>query len=300
MKQGVRLTYALLYVLATLVLFACDPDTPPVPTPTATTSGPTATPTLAVSPTATGTATQTPTQTPTFTPTSTPTETPQPTIISIPSPDATLVVTGGVNTDRQQYEAALAKWRALAVEEYEMRVRYDGAGPLIGTWDLRVTGNNVQILGYGRDDTGPATPPVPSRGLEFLSIEQRFAYIDDRLKKGESGGLTDMDQLLDFLVTYDQTYGYPASIELRPKPTTRLRGIDSLVKVESLKIIRRNLFATPQSTSPATTVPTANATTTTVQPSATSSPRPTGATNVVPTLTTGAIVSPVPTVSPAR
>jgi|GEM_PF-3716829 len=296
MKQGIRLTYALFYVLATLVLFACDPDTPPVPTPTATPQ-PTATPTLAVSPTAAGTATPTPTQTPTFTPTSTPTETPQPTIISIPSPDATLVVTGGVNTDRQQYEAALAKWRALVVEEYEMRVRYDGAGPLIGTWDLRVTGNNVQILGYGRDDTGPATPPVPSRGLEFLSIEQRFAYIDDRLKKSESGGLTDMDQLLDFLVTYDQTYGYPASIELRPKPTTRLRGIDSLVKVESLKIVRRNLFATPQST----IVVSPSATLAAQLPTTTSAPRPTDTRFGTSTLPVpSATVSAVATGTPSR
>src|SRR5215210_2040225 len=107
MKLRLRFTCTIFYILITLGLFACDSDTPPVPTPT---PQPTATPTLALSPTVTRTPTQTPTSTPTFTPTSTPTETPQPTIISIPTPEATLAVTQGVNTSRQQYEAGLAKW----------------------------------------------------------------------------------------------------------------------------------------------------------------------------------------------
>jgi hypothetical protein len=218
-------------------------------------------------------------------------------VVSIPTPEATLVVTDGVNTSRQQYDAALAKWRALAVEEYEMRVRYDGAGPFIGTWDLKVVDNNVQIVGYRRDDTGPATPPVPSKGVEFLIIEQRFAYIDDRLKKMESGSLSEIDKLLDFLVTYDQTYGYPASIELRPKPTTRLRGIDSVVKVESLKIVRRNLFITPQ---PAV-VASPSAISTVAQPTTTASPRPTSGQSSTPTLTrSSTATSPTPTGTPGR
>lgn len=239
-----------LYLIAIIVLSSCD-------------LGPTPTPTVGrieepsptrVPPTSTTQPTRPPTQTPT--PTLTPTQTPQPTIISIPSPQATRVITGGINLTRSQYEEALKKWRDMQVREYELVVRFEAFSPFAGTWNLHVIEGNVEIVGYMRVPGTQTTPTVGGDALKFLAVDDRFALIEDRLARVESNSLSSIDRQSDFLVTFDSTYGYPASVEVKAKPNASVSDIDSSVRVESLKIIRRGTPVAP--VTPVTPAPPAN------------------------------------------
>jgi len=228
-----------LYLIGISILSACDLSPTPVPTPTV---GPTASPTLAP-PTSTPQPTHTPTQT--STPTQTPTQTPQPTIISIPSPQATSVITGGINLTRTQYDEALKKWRDLQVREYEMVVRFEAFSPFAGTWNLHITEGLPEIISFTRLTGTPTAPTVGGDALKFLAVDDRFLLIEDRLGRVESNSLSQIDQQSDFLVTFDSTYGYPASVEVKAKPNASVSDIDSSVRVESLKIIRRGTPVVP-------------------------------------------------------
>ncbi len=237
MKTKHSSTLLSIYLIAIIVLSSCDLS--PMPTPTV---GPTASPTR-VPPTFTPQPTRTPTQTPT--PTLTPTQTPQPTIISIPSPQATSIITGSINFTRQQYDEALKKWRDLAVREYELVVRFEAFSPFAGTWNLHVTEGIPEITSYTRLTGTPTTPTVGGAALKFLAVDDRFALIEDRLARVESNSLSAIDRQSDFLVTFDATYGYPASVEVKAKPNATVSDIDSSVKVETLKIIRRGTPVVP-------------------------------------------------------
>lgn len=236
-----------LYLMAQLVLPSCDLSPTPMPT-----VGPTASPTLLL-PTSTPQPTRTPTQTPT--PTPTPTQTPQPTIISIPSPQATVPITGNINFTRQQYDEALKKWRDAAVREYEVMVRFEAFSPFAGTWNLHVTEGVPAIISYARLTGTPTTPTVGGDALKFLAVDDRFALIEDRLSKAESNSLSTIDRQSDFLVTFDGVYGYPASVEVKARPNASLSDIDSSVRVESLKIIRHGTPVVPVPPGPGNPAP---------------------------------------------
>ncbi|MEO6456855.1 MAG: DUF6174 domain-containing protein [Chloroflexia bacterium] len=228
-------TFFSLCLIAIMVLSSCDLS--PTPTPT-----PTVSPTL-VPPTSTSQPTRPPTQTPT--PTLTPTQTPQPTIISIPSPQATVAITGSINFTRQQYNEALKKWRDAAVREYELVVRFEAFSPFAGTWNLHVLEDVPEIISFRRLMDTPTTPTVGGDALKFLAVDDRFALIEDRLTRVETNSLSSIDRQSDFLVTFDATYGYPASVEVKAKPNASVSDIDSSVRVESLKIIRRGTPVVP-------------------------------------------------------
>ena len=235
-------TLVSLYLIAIIVLSSCDLS--PTPTPTV---GPTASPTP-IPATVTPQPTRTPTQTPTATPT--PTQTPQPTIISIPRPQATVPITGTINFTRQQYDEALMKWRNMQVREYELIVRFEAFSPFAGIWNLRVTEGVPEIISYIRMTGTPTTPTVGGDALKFLAVDDRFLLIEDRLARAEANSLSAIDRQSDFLVTFDSTYGYPASVEVKAKPNASLSDIDSSVRVESLKIIRHGTPAVPVATAP--------------------------------------------------
>ncbi len=241
-----RFLYVLLYLLVALAFCACDTGSPtptvparPQPQPIATTTQvpgtpiPTSTPAPSNTPTDTPTITGTPTPTPTFT------ETPQATFITTPGPRPTTIVKQGpgINVARQQYEDALAKWRSHNILEYEIVVKYDSFAPFAGAWDLRVAGDKIDIVGYTDAGGAPATPAVPGDTLSFLTVDQQFAAIEHVINGGSFGPIQSQ---VDYVVTFDPAFGYPASVEIKPRPNAP-PDVGSSTVVKSLNILKRKL-----------------------------------------------------------
>jgi hypothetical protein len=247
----------LLFLLA--ILASCGPEAlnqTPTPGPrTTSTAGPapTGTPDLqppqgtegpTQEPTAipfTPTVTDTPTITSTPTSTGTPTETPQATVISTPGAGATMVVKPGINVGKPQFDAALAKWRAHGIEQYEVTTEHISKSPWAGTWILRVSnnGDTVEIVSYTGSSGVPSTPAMPPDTVKFLTVEQQFAAVEHVLTAGQFG---ELERLVDYVVTFDPAFGYPSSIQIKTKPNVRSTDLGSSTTIKSLKILKQ---ATP-------------------------------------------------------
>ncbi len=269
--KTMELYIAALLCLLVLTLASCGPETPtpvkPAPlvviSPTVVLRSPapvqaTGTPTSAATTAPTGTSlpliTASPiTPIPTDTPPamSTSTETAQPAIYTTPGTAPTVIVNPGINIIRQQYDDALAKWRAQNVEAYEVVVQYSSFAPYAGTWDLKVSGDKIDVVSYSKDGVVPATPTAPTTGdtLSFLTIDARFAVIEHRLTALQ---LLGVDAEVDYVVTFEPTLGYPISIEIKQKPGVARPDVESKTVVKSLTILKRGTPVVPQATVAAT------------------------------------------------
>jgi hypothetical protein len=253
------LTVPFLLLLLLVILAACGPEAlnqTPTPGPQTTLtpgSAPPGTPDLQPppgtdvpqqQPTAipfTPTVTDTPTITGTPTATGTPTETPQATFITTPGVGPTMVVKPGINVGKPQFDAALAKWRAQGIEQYEVTTEHVSKSPWAGTWILRVSNNSdtVEIVSYTGSSGVPSTPAMPPDTVKFLTVEQQFAAVEHVLTAGEFG---ELEKLVDYIVAFDPTFGYPSSIRIKTKPNVRSTDLGSSTTIKSLKILKR---ATP-------------------------------------------------------
>jgi hypothetical protein len=239
-----------LYLIALLILAACGPEgLRRTPTPegliSPTVVVPTATPRV-VLPEAT------PTEDATATPEPTPTETPQPTFISTPGAGPTVMVRPGINVAKEQYDEALAKWQSQGIQEYEVVVEHSSLSPWAGTWTLRVAGRGekVDIVSYTGNSGVPTTPAMAPDTVKFLTVEQQFAVIDHVLT---AGIFSELETLVDYVVTFDPALGYPASIEIKTKPNVRVTDLGSSTTVKSLKILRRGTPVVPSPVATAVT-----------------------------------------------
>lgn len=236
MKLRLRLV-ASFAALAALTLGACGAP-PPMPEPTSTPSStPTEAPTKTPAPTSTAPPTGTPT--PTSIPAVTPTETPPTTFISTPAPGPSLLIeppTPGTSVERQQFQDALNKWQSLGVLEYEMVAKYTSPAPFSGTWDLRVAGDKIEVLSYTGTDGAPATPAVPPGSVNFLTVEQQFAAIQQVLRGANFGT---MEAMVDYVATFDPTLGYPSSVQIKARPGVKTPGLESSTVVQKLMILKR-------------------------------------------------------------
>jgi hypothetical protein len=237
-------TLAVIYLFVCLfglfLLAACGPQKPtPVPprpqhSPTSTgvpaTGTATTTPTVTKTPTATGT----PTPTNTATPTNTPTATTTPLFVETPAPAPTTLVGPAIDQARNEYNAALNKWRSQGIWDYEITVDYQSFSPWAGTWVLRVTNNKVGIQSYSPPDGQDATPsPLGEDTLNFLTVDGQFASIEHILTNAQR---TQIDALVDYLATFDPKLGYPSLVEIRPKTGVRAPNLGSKTAIKQLKV----------------------------------------------------------------
>jgi len=152
---------------------------------------------------------------------------------------------GSVNITRDEYNAALNKWRSQNITEYEMTTSFSAKGCALdkmvcGTWKLRVSGDKINILEYSWMD-GPTTPTAGPSDLDFLTVDSLFREIDATLADGPfaKDGFP-----LDYTIRFDPTLGYPIEISRQGRQGRNSLlssevwhlGIDK--EIRSLKMIR--------------------------------------------------------------
>jgi hypothetical protein len=150
-----------------------------------------------------------------------------------------------INITRQQYEEALAKWRAAGIEEYEVTVAiyaYPG-----GTNTLRVGDHGKKILILQPSPTPAITPdPQYPEYLQEYTIEGMFAEIDDALK---SVATADIDTALTkdgfytaYSVEFDPDLGYPVQISTASitAPNVVISDGFSVQTVKELRLVKRS------------------------------------------------------------
>lgn len=146
----------------------------------------------------------------------------------------------GINVTRQEYDAALAKWQAAGIEEYEIVVSYSQVySNRSGTWTLRVKGGDIEVINRLRDGV-PTTPEPDMSGdmLKFLTVDAMFARIMGVLGDPNQGKITigDNSYETEYKVTFDSTLGYPQLFAVYPIYIT---DNDSYTRVQSLKILAK-------------------------------------------------------------
>jgi hypothetical protein len=125
-----------------------------------------------------------------------------------------------IDITRQEYDAALAKWEAARILEYEIDVAYNSVySPVSGVWRLRVTGGRV--IDYHRlTDTMPSLPEpdVNSDMLQFLTVEAMFNDIKRVLDDPTSAQITIGGSPFEvqYMVTFDNALGYPRTLGIYP------------------------------------------------------------------------------------
>jgi hypothetical protein len=145
-----------------------------------------------------------------------------PTMVATATPPSS-----GTNITQAQFDEALSRWRAQGVEEYELKIGYSAYSPLMGWWDLRVraSGDVSEVITYTRvgsldAPTGGlgAQGEMPTAGpgiealktdLQWLTIEGQFAQIKALLDDPTSSRF---EWAGYYVVTFDPTMGYPASV----------------------------------------------------------------------------------------
>jgi len=143
-----------------------------------------------------------------------------------------------VNITRADLNSAQAKWSSQKVEEYEMEIYVGRAGPLFGTWNIRVKRLREEIISYSRD-AQMYTPSILSDELDSLSVEGQFEYIDQLLKDDEPdrrGG----SNPVDYVIAFDPALGYPVSIEEKDKPD-HPAGTLGRTRITRLTILKKSI-----------------------------------------------------------
>jgi len=151
--------------------------------------------------------------------------------------------TGTINVTRQDYDAALNKWRSQGVREYEIVVDYGADScsfdPLVcGTWHLHVNGDKINILGYSFN--GITEPNAKPSDLKSLTIDGLFDEVDKTL---DNGPFILGPFPIDHVFSFDTTLGYPTKIEqIQRQPKSGYVSTDTMPagwtkEVRSLKII---------------------------------------------------------------
>ncbi|HEY0070367.1 MAG TPA: hypothetical protein VGE04_10400, partial [Chloroflexia bacterium] len=82
---------------------------------------------------------------------------------AIPFPTPTIdpaVTERGLDITKDEFNTALARWRARNIREYEMVVEYSAYTDIMGRWTLRVRTDGVtgEVISYAQHADGPEPP----------------------------------------------------------------------------------------------------------------------------------------------
>lgn len=121
-----------------------------------------------------------------------------------------------LNITREEYEGALAKWKAQGAQEYRIVIDYLAFSLYRGTWTLQVKGGDVQVISFSQGNQPVAAPPTPEKEFfELLTVEGQFATIN-RALNGQPGNLGELDSgpQASYIVEFDPALGYPTQLTL--------------------------------------------------------------------------------------
>jgi hypothetical protein len=160
---------------------------------------------------------------------------------------------GSINITRDNYQAALVKWRSQGIEEYEMDLdmatpKGGRAGCLgCGTYTLKVHGKDVTLLNYVSPTVGYASPAGQDELSQSYIIDGLFADVDRMVTAGPMRCDRFPETLIfDYTIRFDPQLGYPTFIgetsrdtEGHPMSTLECGG-GILTEVRSFKVIKRS------------------------------------------------------------
>lgn len=167
----------------------------------------------------------------------------QPTAVA--TPVGTTFAASTANFTRADYEAALAKWRALDAAEYRIEVTFEAFSLHRGPWRLTVAQDDAKEFvtkierpeGQGLE-TGVAT----AQELEFLTVGGIFARIDEALRQVENANAD--DTAYNYNVSFHPTMGYPVSFTAKPQ-SDFIADADYAFSVQSVTILQTGIYTPP-------------------------------------------------------
>jgi hypothetical protein len=133
-----------------------------------------------------------------------------------------------------QYEQALTKWRSRNVFEYRIVVDNSSMG-WAGEWEMHVDHGKVLSASRVGSRSGVSYPNLSTDQLESLrqfTVEGQF----ERVARMLAHGPVSLESRCS--ITFDQSLGYPRSIECHPKPWYDVTDADTWTKVTDLEIIK--------------------------------------------------------------
>lgn len=146
--------------------------------------------------------------------------------------------TPGINITQADYDAALAKWKALNVQEYNIVVDYSAFALTAGTWDLNVTHSAIKPNSFQRGGTPTPPPAVDNQALFLLTVDGLFNEVSRALQSQQS----DETYLFRYEIQFDPDKGYPTHFSARnvPNPTTgnQVADADFSIIVKSLTVVK--------------------------------------------------------------
>jgi hypothetical protein len=196
-----------------------------------------------------------------------PTPGPTETTMSVPeeptpgAAEPTPVLQPYANFTKDEYEAAIAKWRTSGVQRYRLTTSFGAFSALSGTWNLTVNSSagRPTIEEFSRGEGGgrnAGITPTP-QDLHMFTVEGMFERVGEIVTNAPPEGLASVpkpgsDYSMYYLVTFDPTLGYPTNIEQHPKtgPVPQIADADSVLKVESLEVLEPGVPGMPRTGEP--------------------------------------------------
>ncbi|HEY1406503.1 MAG TPA: DUF6174 domain-containing protein, partial [Spirochaetota bacterium] len=111
------------------------------------------------------------------------------------------------NRDKKRFETALAKWTALGVKRYSMRVRYSAFSPVSGNWEVDIVNGVVTHWRFKNTVDLPRFKQFASN----LTMDNFFT-----IAKGSLENETDRPFLIE--VNYDSQNGHVRNVSRVKNP----------------------------------------------------------------------------------
>lgn len=161
-----------------------------------------------------------------------------------------------INFTRQDYEAALAQWRAQGATEYEETVNHLAFNGFSGTWRLKVRVRNGRetVVHFEKTDGYPVPDWAKASDLSFMTVGSQLDSIGDILREYEAKGDLPTDLGFSFYtrVRFHPDLGYPTYFAISPNlpPGQMVFDADSSTEIESVQIVKRALPGMPSTGNP--------------------------------------------------
>lgn len=145
------------------------------------------------------------------------------------------------NFTRADYEAALARWRAQDVTEYQIEVTYNAFSPFGGPWRLTVArdGGREFVTGSERLGEGGKGSGQTAEQLEWLTIGNIFDQIDSALSNIENPNPDNL--AYDYSASFHPTLGYPVSFSAKPREMN-VADADFAFSVQSVTVMQTGTY----------------------------------------------------------
>lgn len=160
-------------------------------------------------------------------------------VVAQATPEAPM--TSIANFTRADYEAALAKWRAQDVAEYQIEVTYNAFSPFGGPWRLTVArdGSSEFVTSFERLGEGGKGTGQTAEQLQWLTIGNIFDQIDRALSNIENSNSDDL--AYDYSASFHPTLGYPVSFSGKPREMN-VADADFAFSVQSVTVMQTGTY----------------------------------------------------------